>query len=298
LATRARGIEEGVDRLLQRRRQLARAADAGAFLQLAPDPRERRFLQLAAHQFVDQAEFPALLARDRVAGHHHVQRALDADQPRQALRAAGAGQNAELHFGQRQERAGRRAPVVAGHRQFQATAHRRAGQRRKDRLGDGVHVGEQVGQRRHAGVIGLAELADVGAAAEVLPGADQQEGLDAWLVLALLDRIEDALGHALVDGERVDRRIVEGDDADGALHLVFDERHSSPWCRFGNAGVGRRRRRDKGCSGYAETGGAVRDGGPAPADGAQTSSHSLRMASFERRSSGVPSNTIWPCPIT
>ncbi len=29
-----------------------------------------------------------------------------------------------------------------------------------------------------------------------------------------------------------------------------------------------------------------------------TSSHSLRTASFPLRSAGVPSNTIWPCPIT
>jgi hypothetical protein len=32
--------------------------------------------------------------------------------------------------------------------------------------------------------------------------------------------------------------------------------------------------------------------------GPQTSSHSRRTPSLRSRSAGVPSNTIWPCPMT
>ncbi len=56
------------------------------------------------------------------------------DRARQALRAAGARQEAELHFGQRDLRAGRGDAVMRAERQFQPAAHRDAVNRRDDRL--------------------------------------------------------------------------------------------------------------------------------------------------------------------
>ena len=44
---------------------------------------------------------------------------------RQALRAAGAGQQAELHLGQRDLRAGGGDAVVAAERELEAAAHAR-----------------------------------------------------------------------------------------------------------------------------------------------------------------------------
>ena len=66
------------------------------------------------------------------------------------------------------------------------------------------------------------ELADVRPAAEVLARADQQECANVRIVFTLLDRIQDALRHTLVHRQRVHRRIVQGDDADRSLRLVFD----------------------------------------------------------------------------
>ena len=72
------------------------------------------------------------LALHRLAADDHVQRGLDAEHARQALRAAGAGHQAELHFGQRDLRARRGDAVVAAERQLQAAAHaRRCGSRRR-----------------------------------------------------------------------------------------------------------------------------------------------------------------------
>ena len=66
---------------------------------------------------------------------HIVERLLDADQPRQPLRAFGAGDDAEVHFGLAQLRVGDGHAVVAGHGHLEAAAERRAVDRHHDRLG-------------------------------------------------------------------------------------------------------------------------------------------------------------------
>ena len=42
-------------------------------------------------------------------------------------------------------------------------------------------------------------------------------------MLAFLDRVEDALQQSLRDRERIDRRMVQRDDANVALDLVIDD---------------------------------------------------------------------------
>ena len=66
--------------------------------------RERAFHQVALDHAVEQllaGDLRQQLALDRLAADDHVQRGLDADRARQALRAAGARQDAQLDFGQR-----------------------------------------------------------------------------------------------------------------------------------------------------------------------------------------------------
>ena len=56
--------------------------------------------QVAIHHFVDQADGERVLRPHRRAAGHHLQRLFRADDARQPLGAAGAGQQAELDFGQ------------------------------------------------------------------------------------------------------------------------------------------------------------------------------------------------------
>ena len=58
----------------------------------------------------------------------------------------------------------------------------------------------------------LPELPNVGTGNERLSGADQHNSLHALGRLGLVDRFDDPLGHART--ERVDGRVVHGDDAD------------------------------------------------------------------------------------
>ena len=62
-----------------------------------------------------------------------------------------------------------------------------------------------------------AELADVGAGDKAPSGADQHHRLDRGVGIAALDILDDALGHARA--QRVDRRVVDGDDAD-PFHIL------------------------------------------------------------------------------
>ena len=62
---------------------------------------DRGLPQLAfGDELVDEAHVQALLRGHVLAAGHHLQRLLDADDARQPLRAAGAGQQAEVHFRQ------------------------------------------------------------------------------------------------------------------------------------------------------------------------------------------------------
>jgi len=83
----------------QRRRGVTRAAHRGSF--------QQQFLGvgqafgqrvIAAAQAVNQPKRERLLGPDMAAAEHQLQRGLHANQPRRALRAAGSGEEPELHF--------------------------------------------------------------------------------------------------------------------------------------------------------------------------------------------------------
>ena len=77
--------------------------------------RDRAGDQIALDDLVDQAGRERVLRRDRIARQDHRQRLLDADEARQALRAAGARNEPELDLGQAEPRAGRRDAEMAAH---------------------------------------------------------------------------------------------------------------------------------------------------------------------------------------
>ncbi len=99
-----------IDGFRGRRRDVARAAAAQGGSGQRPRLRDRRRAQVAAFDPVHDAELQRLAGWRNPAGRDQVDGGGDADQARQALRAARAGHDAELHLGQRQRwRWGRRS---------------------------------------------------------------------------------------------------------------------------------------------------------------------------------------------
>jgi len=84
---------------------------------------QRRRQDVLRVERVEQAGVAQLLRGDGGARHDHVQGGLDADEPRQALCAAGARQETELDLGQRDLRARDGDAVMTGQREFEAAAH-------------------------------------------------------------------------------------------------------------------------------------------------------------------------------
>ena len=83
---------------------------------------------------IDDARRRRRGGHQRASRRAHFNRQLGAAQPRQALRAAGAGNDAEQHFRLADFRIGRHHAVVARHGDFKAAAKRVAVDRRHERL--------------------------------------------------------------------------------------------------------------------------------------------------------------------
>ncbi len=84
--------------------------------------------------FLDQAVLQRLGGPDRIAADDHLDRKLRTDRARQTLRAAGARQQAELHFGQAEPGFLGRDAEVTGQRDLEPAAERGAVNRGHDRL--------------------------------------------------------------------------------------------------------------------------------------------------------------------
>ena len=177
-----------------------------------------RLDQVARGNFVDDAVGQRLCRPDRLAADDHPQRLFRADQPRQALGPAGAGQQAELDFGQADPRPRRGDPEMAGERQLEAAAQSRAVQRRDHRLCRRFdladHLAEARGPRR------LAEFVDVGAGEKGAPGAGDHHRLDGRVAAGLAQRLRKPGADLVL--QRVDRRIVGDDNRNPAVAAKID----------------------------------------------------------------------------
>ena len=91
---------------------------------------------------MNDAQFQRLLRADRFALQQHGKRRRNADQARQALRAAAAGQQAHFAFRQAKLNGGiiGAHPVMAAQRNFKPAAQRRAIDRRRHRLAAGFQL--------------------------------------------------------------------------------------------------------------------------------------------------------------
>ena len=149
--------------------------------------RERPLTQFSfLDKLIDGAPLQGLFPWKWRARKNGFQRILDANQARQALSAAGAGNDPELDLGQAESRRGHGDPIVAHEGYFEPAAQSRAMDRGNDRFGAafdrGLAVGEGSALRR------LAEFGDIGAGDEGAAGANQHDGLDG------------GVGHGLSDG--------------------------------------------------------------------------------------------------
>ena len=175
---------------------------------------ERALAQMAlGNDLVDDAPCLRLPGGERRPRQDHLGRRLGPDQPRQPLRAAGAGDQAELDLRQAELRRRHGDAVMADQRDLEAAAERRAVDGGDDRL---RRVLDRALRLRQADAAErLAEFGDVGAGDEGAAAADQHDRLDRGIDLGLLDAVADALPH--VGRERVDRWRVDRQHADVAL---------------------------------------------------------------------------------
>ena len=211
LARRASGRD-----LLGGDRDLTRlAALAGRRPRLRERHRSRS--QVALDDLVEDPGRLRLRRRDRLAVGAHLDRERHTGEPRQPLRAASAGDDAEEHLGLSDFRVLDRDPVVAGHRHLEPPAERLAVDCGDERLGGVLETAEQrVGSRRagHRLVAGLQYLedVDVGARDERIPGADQDHRDDSGIAVRARDALIDGFPDA--GAKRVDGRVIDRQDGD------------------------------------------------------------------------------------
>ncbi len=174
--------------------------------------------QIARGDLVDDPQGQGFGGGDRVAGDDHPQRRLRSDETRQALRPAGPGQEAKLDFGQADLRRRHGDAAMAGERHLEAAAQCRAvhcrDHRFRHRLDQGDDLAEAGRLRR------LAEFGDVGAGEKGAPGAGDHHGVDRRVIAHPAQRLDEACPHFVL--QRIDRRIVDGDDRNPALLPQID----------------------------------------------------------------------------
>ncbi|RKL17425.1 hypothetical protein BFJ72_g15282, partial [Fusarium proliferatum] len=170
--------------------------------------------RLALGDRVHQSGRGRLRRADHAPARDQLQRKLGPGEPGQALGAQGARNDADLHLGKAQARLGLRHAVVAGHGQLQAAAEHRAVQRHDHGARLRLEAGQEGVEARRRET-GLLEGRDVGAGHPGAPAAVQHERVQVGGRLELLQcgcqPVDDG------DGQGVDRRIVDLDQADAAV---------------------------------------------------------------------------------
>jgi hypothetical protein len=167
---------------------------------------------------VDEPAFEGLVGADVTARGHHLECLGHAGQARQALGAAGTGQQSEVHLRQTELRRRQGHPIVRAECHFEPAAEGRPVDRGDHRYGRVLDHTLRVGEARRLGR-SPAELGDVGAGDERAAIADQHDRVGA-----VGDRLVDAVEDALADmpTERVDGRVVDDDEGDVVVALQAD----------------------------------------------------------------------------
>ena len=172
---------------------------------------------------IDEAELKGAAGVDRLAEDAQIEGGLEANQPRQALGAAGARDQAELHFGLAEARVGVGDAIVAGEGQLETAAEGGAVKRHDDGLGRVLDLIEERIEVDHRALAGndAPEFLDVGAGDESAARAGDDNGVDSSVGLGGAHGFYDAFGDA--GRERVDGRVIDGDNEHAFLAMGPNE---------------------------------------------------------------------------
>jgi hypothetical protein len=187
--------------------------------------------KIAFDDAVNDAELQGFHGFYRIAGGAHLDGFCDTRETGKALRAGGAGNDAEFYFGLADLRAGNSDAIVASHGDFQAATESCAVNGDDHGLAVIFEFQEEREQAFTAGLSGshLAEFFQVCAGDEGAAAADQDDGFDGGVLRDLIERFGNAFGDARA--ERVDRRIIDGDDGDAVFLRELHEigHRKNPW---------------------------------------------------------------------
>ena len=216
----AKVVEEG--RVAARRGHLVVAvadADEGPPLgHRAPGERDGALGEVALHDLVRQAVRQGVAGADGIAAHDHLERLLRPYDAGQALGAAGAGTEPELHLREPESGGLDGDPEVAGKRGLEAPAERGAVDRGHHRLRRVVERVDHLEETR--GLQRLVELGDIRPGDEGPACAGEDDGGHRRVLAHLLHGVADALAH--VPAEGVDGGIVDGDDGNAVAHFKLN----------------------------------------------------------------------------
>jgi hypothetical protein len=172
---------------------------------------KRGLAKVAGNHLVDQPEVHRPLCRNRIAAGNEFQRSLNPDESRQALSAARTGQETQLDLGKPDPRTVERHAIVAGERNLQAAAERRAVQCRNNELFRSLDLITLLWR--------LPEFGNVGAGNESAALANDENRL-AVIVLSRANGALDPLPHRVREG--INRRIIDCDYANSGDNFVTD----------------------------------------------------------------------------
>ena len=175
--------------------------------------------EVAVDDAIDQTGGVRITGLERLSGHAHVERFPDADEARQPLRALGARNDPEVDLRLPDQGIRHGDPEVSGHGDLETAAERGAMNRHDHRLGavfdprqERVHVARRlaVAPRR------ALEAVDVGAGDERPAGAHEHDRRYRVVLLGSVEGADDGCRNA--GTQRVDGRVVDGDDGDGVSY--------------------------------------------------------------------------------
>jgi hypothetical protein len=156
---------------------------------------------------------------DRITADDHRERLFDSDHSRETLRAAGAGQKAELDLRESEARGLRADSVVARQRDLESTAKRGAMDGRHHRLRTALDEAEHLVESRL--LRRLTELRDVGTGDEGPPRTDDDDRADVGVGAGSREAVAQPQTDPVA--ERVDRRITDRQNGDVAAPVEIDE---------------------------------------------------------------------------
>src|SRR5262249_10163341 len=203
-----RRVQHSLDRLERKRRHGGERGD-----DVVENAIERRRVVGNARE-----QAPAMgFRRGAAAGQHHVHCAGQAGDARDALTTAAAGNLAESHFRERQDRILGRDPDVARHGQFEAYSHRIPFQHANDRLRAALRRGDVPREMGHPVALDLRERLDVAARREHAVFAADHDDAHVRILAECLDDRGDLTAPAI--GHDIQRRPIEPEKADLLLRV-------------------------------------------------------------------------------